>query len=85
MGGFAAAVAAAVAVEGNASQALTLWSAAQAIHTAIGNPRRALRVADYNARVEAALSQLDPREQATAVSVGRGMSFVEAVKYALEA
>jgi predicted ATPase len=72
------------ATAGDAARAVTLWSAAEAIHAAIGSPRPALRVEDYRQRVEAARGQLGEQAASRAAASGRAMSFEQAVAYALQ-
>jgi len=62
---------------------MTIWTAAQAIHTAIGNPCPALRIDDYRALVDVAHASLDTRELAAAVSTGQWMTYEQTVEYAL--
>jgi predicted ATPase/transcriptional regulator with XRE-family HTH domain len=71
------------ATAGDAARAVTLWSAAEAIHAAIGSPRPALRVEDYGQRVAAARGELDERTASIAEAAGRLMNFEQAVAYAL--
>ena len=78
-------LAAVAAADDLAMQAMTIWTAAQAIHTAIGSPCPALRIDDYRTRVDAVHDRLDPGELAAAVSAGRSMTFEQAVAYALAA
>ena len=76
-------LAAEAAADDLATQAMTLWTAAQAIHSAIGSPCPALRIDDYRALVDVARARLDTRELAAVVSVGQRMTYEQAVEYAL--
>jgi hypothetical protein len=76
-------LAALAALEGDATRAVTLWSAAQAIRAATGTPIPPLRFEDYRQRVDAVRDQLGDYELATAIRLGSGMSFNQALEYAL--
>jgi hypothetical protein len=76
-------LAAVAATKGQASRAVTLWSASEAIRASIGHLRPALRSDDYCARIDAVRDQLDGQALSTTTAAGRAMSFNQAVEYAL--
>lgn len=76
-------LAAVAATEGQASRAVTLWSAAEAIRASIGHMRPALRNDEYRECVEAVREQLDEKALSVTIAAGQAMSFDQAVEYAL--
>ena len=74
-----AGIAATLATAGQPGQAVTLWSAVEAIRATIGSPRPALRDDDYHARVDAARTSLAPDALGDAESAGYMMSFEQTV------
>lgn len=80
-----AGLAALAAVEGEATRAITLWAAADALRAAVNSIDRTMSHDGYVLRVEAARVRLAEQTIAAAETTGRGLNFDQAVAYALEA
>jgi len=76
-------LAALAATEGQATRAVTLWTAAEAIRRSIVVPPH-LRQRDFQARVDAARAQLDRQAQTAAEAAGQAMSLDQAVAAGLD-